>query len=85
MDVGSGVDEEVATTMSDPKEDLRATSESIQHDARQVEALEREKELLDPTDPRVESISKKVETLIGEMQAKAAAETDLSTEIETSA
>ncbi|MFL5642732.1 MAG: hypothetical protein ACJ77V_01995 [Chloroflexota bacterium] len=70
--------------MSDPKEDLRATSESIQHDARQVEALEREKEQLDPGDPRVEAISKKVEQLIAAMQAKAAAETDLSEELEAS-
>jgi hypothetical protein len=85
MDAGSGVDEEVATTMSDPKEDLRATSESIQHDARLVEALEKEKEHLDAGDPRVEAISKEVEALIQAMQAKAAAETDLSEELETSA
>ena len=71
--------------MGDPKEDLRATSDSIQHDARQVEALEKEKEALDPADPQVDEISKKVQSVIGKMQDKAAAETDLATEIGPSA
>ena len=38
--------------MGDPKDDLRATSESISQDARQVDALEKEKTKLDPEDPR---------------------------------
>jgi hypothetical protein len=77
--IGSGG--EGTTTMGDPKEDLRATSESIQQDARKVEKLEKEKTALDPEDPEVQVISKKVESVIGAMQEKASAETDLSNEI----
>ena len=77
--------EEVATTMGDPKEDLRATSESIQHDAGKVDALEREKAALDPADPRVEVISKQVETVVDTMQDKAAAESALAGEIQATA
>lgn len=67
--------------MGDPKEDLRATSESIQEDARRVDELEKEKTSLDPEDPQVQVISKKVESVIGAMQDKAVAETALSDEI----
>ena len=73
--------EEVATAMGDPKDDLRATSESISNDARRVDALEKEKTALDPEDPQVQVISKKVESVIGAMQDKAVAETALSDEI----
>ena len=77
--------EEVATAMGDPKDDLRATSESISQDARQVDALEKEKTKLDPEDPKVHLISKKVEAVIDTMQDKAAAETALVDEIGASA
>ena len=71
--------------MGDPKDDLRATSESISQDARQVDALEKEKTKLDPEDPKVQLISKKVEAVIDTMQDKAAAETALVDEIGASA
>ncbi|MFL5673758.1 MAG: hypothetical protein ACJ779_02020 [Chloroflexota bacterium] len=71
--------------MGDPKDDLRATNESIRHDAAQVDALEKEKASLDPKDPRVEVISKHVETVIDAMQDKAAAETSLVGEIDATA
>jgi hypothetical protein len=71
--------------MGDPKEDLRATSESISQDAREVDALEKEKTALDPEDPKLQVISKKVEAVIDTMQDKAAAETALVDEIGASA
>jgi hypothetical protein len=71
--------------MGDPKEDLRATIDSIQHDARRVEALEEEKGALDPEDPQVDEISQDVQAVIGKMQDKADAEMDLATEIGPSA
>jgi hypothetical protein len=68
--------------MGDPAEDLRATSDSIEHDAEKVAALERQKSALDPADPQVEVISKKVEKLVATMQDKAAAETALAKTID---
>src|SRR4029077_1930601 len=83
MATGSEVEEVAA--MGDPKDDLRATSESISNDARRVDALEKEKTALDPEDPQVQVISKKVEAVIDTMQDKAAAETALVDEIGASA
>ncbi|MEP6637877.1 MAG: hypothetical protein ABJC39_00880 [Chloroflexota bacterium] len=67
--------------MPDPREDLRATEESILSDAAQVVALEEEKMALDPADPRVDRISERVEKLAGGIEDKAKAERLLSAEI----
>ncbi len=67
--------------MPDPREDLRSTGESILRDAAQVMALEREKLKLDPADPRVDTLSARVERLAGGIEDKAKAEHVLSEEI----
>lgn len=67
---------------TDPREDLRATQISIKKDAEQVETLENEKGALDPTDPRVEQISERVVDVAAALGAKAAAEHELSKEIQ---
>lgn len=68
--------------MSDPRQDLRATAESIRRDAEQVKILEEEKEVLDPTDARIPLLSEQVERLTAELHDKAAAERELSDEIQ---
>ncbi len=68
--------------MSDPRQDLRATAESIQRDARQVATLEEQKTELDPNDPRVVHISEQVERLAVGLQDKAVAERELAEEIQ---
>jgi hypothetical protein len=68
--------------MAEPRDDLRATAEAIQEDARQVEELEAEKLALDPADPRVVLLSEEVEALAGRLAHKAKAERDLSHEIQ---
>ena len=80
--MAGGSAQEGPRRMGDPEEDLRATSDSIEHDAEKVAALERQKSALDPADPQVEVISKKVERLIAEMRDKAAAETALAEKID---
>lgn len=68
--------------MSDPRQDLRATAESIRRDAEQVKILEEEKEALDPTDARIPLLSEQVEHLTAELHDKAAAERELGDEIQ---
>ena len=67
---------------TDPRDDLQATQTSIKKDAEQVKTLEEEKGALDPADPRVERISERVVDLAAALQAKAAAEHELSKEIQ---
>jgi hypothetical protein len=69
--------------MPDPREDLRATEESIRRDAEHVKTLEEEKAALDPTDPRVLHLSEQVERVTARLQDKATAERELSEEIQT--
>ena len=68
--------------MPDPRDDLRSTAESIRRDAEQVMALEDEKTNLDPDDPRVDQLSEQVEHVTSGLQGKAAAERELSEEIQ---
>jgi hypothetical protein len=70
--------------MSDPRDDLRATQHSIRRDAERIKALEDEKGELDPSDPRVRSLSEQIERLAEGLRDKAAAETDLTEETATS-
>jgi hypothetical protein len=68
--------------MRDAEADLKATSESIQDDATQLKALEEQKSSLDPADPRVVDLSRRIETLVGTLSDKAHAELELSEEIQ---
>ncbi len=67
--------------MTDPREDLRATEESILSDAALVMALEEEKMALDPADPRVDQLSVQIQKLAGGIEDKAKVERSLSAEI----
>ena len=65
------------------RQDLRATQESIRHDADAVTELEEQKGRMDPTDPRVEQISVRVERLAAALKDKAGAERALVEEIQS--
>ncbi len=67
--------------MPDPRQDFRATTESIRRDAEQVVALEEQKQELDPGDPRVDHLSAQVERITAGLQDKVAAERELAEEI----
>ena len=69
--------------MSNPRDDLRSTEESIRRDAEQVQALEALKSTLEPTDPRVERLSEQIERLATGLQGKAAAERELVEEVQS--
>jgi hypothetical protein len=68
--------------MSDAHDDLRATAEALQDDSDLLEALELEKETLDPHDPRMADVTRRVEALIRQMATKATAERELVDEIQ---
>lgn len=63
--------------MTDRDEDLRATQASIRRDADRIGDLEDQKAALDPTDPRVDSLSERVEQIAVDIRGKAAAEREL--------
>lgn len=67
--------------MSNPRDDLRSTEESILRDAELVRVLEARKAALDPTDPRVEQLSQQIEHLATALLGKTAAERELSKEV----
>ena len=67
--------------MSNPRDDLRSTEESIRLDAKRMQVLEEHKAALDPADPRVERLSVEIERLANALQGKAAAERELALEI----
>jgi len=69
--------------MPDPRDDLRATEQAIHEDAQQVQSLEEQKAALDPSDPRVGELSDKVGRLAAGLKDKAAAEIELSEEIQS--
>ncbi|HET9521192.1 MAG TPA: hypothetical protein VFO73_09125 [Candidatus Limnocylindrales bacterium] len=64
--------------MPDPREDLRATADSIIDDADRLRALEVEKKALDPADPRVDQLSEQVERVVDRLEDKTAIERELS-------
>ena len=68
--------------MSDPKQDLRASEDAIQEDAREVLRLEEAKSTLDPGDPEVDAISEHVERIAASIAVKSRAEREISKEIE---
>ena len=71
--------------MSDARDDLRATSESIRHDAERLAALEAEKSAIDPENPRVLELSREIEELTRRLAHEATAERELSEEIQDQA
>jgi hypothetical protein len=68
--------------MSDARDDLSATSESIRHDAERLAALEREKGSIDPDHPRVLELSREIEELTSRLAHEATAERELAEEIQ---
>ena len=52
-------------------EDMAATSDSIQEDARRIDRLEAEKRGLQPDDPRADALSREVELLADRVHRKA--------------
>ena len=60
--------------MSDLDEDLRATSEDLHEDAKNLEEIEEEKSRLDPRDPRTADLSEEGERVTKEMVTKAGVE-----------
>ena len=71
--------------MPDTSDDLRATSESIEADARQLARLEERKQTLLPDDPEVLELSQEVEQLTIRLRHQAAAERELAEEIAATA
>jgi predicted phage gp36 major capsid-like protein len=63
--------------MDDPRDDLRATQESIRKDTDRLKDLEDQKASLDPGDERVAELSDQAERLSKELRDKTAAERDL--------
>jgi hypothetical protein len=71
--------------MPDASDDLRATSESIEADARHLARLEERKQSLSPDDPEVLVLSAEFERLTIRLRQQAAAERELAEEIATTA
>lgn len=67
---------------ADAAEDLRSTAHAIAKDVHEMAQLEAEKLRLDPTDERIDVISREVYRLAGEVRTKARAELELSEIIE---
>lgn len=64
------------------RDDLAATSESLQDDAERVVDIEHEKQELDAGDPRVDTLSNEAERLAGQIQEKSRIERELAHGIE---
>jgi hypothetical protein len=67
--------------MPETSDDLRATSESIEADARHLADLEERKQALAPEDPELLALSHEVEQLTIRLRHQAAAERELAEEI----
>jgi hypothetical protein len=63
------------------RDDLAATSESLQGDAERLVDIENEKQTLDAADPRVDSLSNEAERIAGQIQQKSRVERDLADEL----
>jgi hypothetical protein len=59
------------------RDDLAATSESLQGDAQRLLEIETEKQALDGADPKVDALSIEAERIAGQIQAKSRVERDL--------
>lgn len=65
----------------DRRDDLAATSESLQGDAKRLMDIESEKQDLDAADPRVDTLSVEAERIAGQIQHKSRIERDLAGEL----
>jgi len=63
------------------RDDLTATSESLQGDAERLLDIETEKQTLDPADPRVDALSIEAERVAGQIQLKSHIERDLAEDL----
>ena len=70
--------------MAELDDDLHATAESIAADAERLVAIEEEKRVLEPGDPRMIELSTESERLAGGLVPKTGAETQLAKEAESS-
>jgi hypothetical protein len=70
--------------MTNPRQELRATEEAIHEDAKTIAHLEEGKEGLDPTDPKVEGLSERIQSIAAVLKDKTAAEKELVEEIQAS-
>jgi hypothetical protein len=68
--------------MTNPRDDLKATEQSIQRDAKKIAELEEQKANLDPNDPAVERISDRVHETAQSLTDKSVAEQGLVDEIQ---
>jgi chromosome segregation ATPase len=68
--------------VSEKRDDLKATNESLRQDAETIREIEEHKATLRPSDPRVDQLSERVENLVERMSVKAAAQTQLAAEID---
>jgi TRAP-type mannitol/chloroaromatic compound transport system substrate-binding protein len=68
--------------VTNPRDDLRATEQSIHRDAETIVELEERKARLDPTDPEVEKISDLVQDAARTLVHKTSAEQELVDEIQ---
>ena len=71
--------------MPETSDDLRATSESIEADARHLARLEERKQALSPEDPELLALSEEAERLAVRLRHQAAAERELAEEISATA
>ncbi|HEU4672428.1 MAG TPA: hypothetical protein VFS32_05960 [Candidatus Limnocylindrales bacterium] len=69
--------------MSDPREDLRSTEESIRWDRDAIRTLEGERASLTSDDPNIAHLTERIEGLAKRVRAKWAAEGDLLAELRT--
>jgi hypothetical protein len=63
------------------RDDLAATSESLQGDAQRLVDLENEKQALDAADPRVDTLSLEAERIAEQVQHKSRIERELAVDI----
>jgi hypothetical protein len=64
----------------DAEQDLKATIQDVAGDAEELQAIEHKKGQLDPSDPRVLTLSRQAEAIARDLPLKAAAETSLAKE-----
>ena len=70
--------------MPSPSDDLRSTIEAIHDDAKEIQDLEEEKAELDPSDPRLVTLSDQVQQVATELKDLATAERELGEEVQGS-
>lgn len=63
------------------REDLAATSESLEGDAERLLDIENHKQTLDAADPAIDALSVEAERLAGQIQQKSRIERDLAADL----